>query len=98
MAALDDITAATIGDERLSLGDVLRRAKHTGQLAFLKNAIEDRLITRAIEHRSIRTLPEELERARTLFTSDHHLTTDAELDLWLASRKMTRDDLDRDLR
>jgi hypothetical protein len=89
MAALDDIVAATVGGEALTLGEVLRRARHTGQLGFLRSAIEERLIARAVKERKLTALPEEVLRARALFMSDHSLDGDAALLSWLAARGMT---------
>jgi hypothetical protein len=98
MKALDELVCFTIDGEPVSLRHVLHQAVIGGHMAFIENAIRSRLIERGVARHGIRVSVEEYERYLAVFRDDMGLATDEALSEWLAARRMSRADLEAELR
>lgn len=94
---LDDIPAIEIGDETVSLFDLLRQAKFNDALHIFESAIDAELIRQAAEERGIEVTDEELQEAADQFRLSRELHEVEALEAWLDSHHLTLTDWETEL-
>jgi len=92
MSALTDYVALEVNGEKINLYDVLGPAKVRGQLAFVKEAIDDAIIRQEAERRSLVVSDEELQLAADQFRQVHELYDVEATNAWIAARNLTFED------
>ena len=92
MFTLSDYIAFEINGEAVSLADVLRLAKMSGQLQFIEDAINNALIQREAAELDISATDSELQQAADDFRAAHDLHTAEATENWLAERHLTFED------
>jgi len=90
--SIDEIIAIEIGDEAISLADVLRHAKLNERLQILDDAIAAALISIECEKRGIEATGEELQEAADKFRADRELFDGERTGQWLAQRRLSFSD------
>ena len=95
---LDRFAVARVAGEVLSLAEVLRRSQADALRRLIEEAIRERIIERGIIEHDIRVHPDEVSRARAVFAADRGLQTVDSIDGWLRSQRLTRGELDDQLR
>lgn len=92
MSDLTEYIALEVNGEEISLYDVLLRAKESGKLEFIREAINAAIIRQEAAPRGIEVSDEELQSAADEFRAAHDLYDAAATDAWLAARRLTFED------
>ena len=92
MSDLKEYTALEVNGEEITLYDVLLRAKESGKLDFIQEAINAAIIRQEAASRGIEVSDEELQSAADGFRAAHDLYDAAATDAWLAARRLTFED------
>lgn len=95
MPALSHYIALEINGEAVSLADVVRLAKMTGQLQHIEDTINAALIGQAAAERDITADDDELQQAADDFRAAHNLHTAEATVRWLEQRRLTFEDWER---
>jgi hypothetical protein len=96
--ALDEITAAVVDGEKISLADVLRHANTNNKLAFVKKAIDGYLIDRAAERAGIKVRDAEVEVIVGRLKDGKGLKEDAQVEAWLDETGLTQETMRDNIR
>lgn len=89
MAGLKDYVALEVNGEQVELESVLRKAKFTGQLQFLHDAVDAALIRQAAAQQSLEVSDEELQQAADEFRLEHNLHDVEATESWLAANHLS---------
>jgi parvulin-like peptidyl-prolyl isomerase len=89
---LDDAVAITVGEEQVSLAEVLRVAKWRGETAFVTQTVDYALCSKYAEANGIEVTDDELQEAADTFRSTRDLETGALLLAWLKERRLSVED------
>lgn len=89
MGELSEQVALEVNGEEVSLAEVLRLAKLTGQLQFIQDAVDAALIRQAARERGIEAADDELQEAADDFRIEHDLHTAEATENWLAAKRLT---------
>jgi putative peptide maturation system protein len=92
MMELNECPALKIGDEEVSLYDVMRIAKLTGQLQFIDDAIEATIIRQTAAQRGIEVSDEELQQAADDFRIARELQDTEATQSWLEANRLSWED------
>lgn len=84
--------ALEVDGEAVSIADVVRLAKFSGQLGFLQDAIDAALIRQAAEQEEIEVSVEELQQSADDFRLARDLHDAATTERWLAAHHLTYED------
>lgn len=89
MATASDYPAVQVGDDFITLSQVLAVAKYSGQVEFIEVALEAALIRRAARELGEVASAAELQEAASDFRSERKLYAAADAQAWLAARHLT---------
>lgn len=94
MSALDEVTAARLGETPISLQSLLHTMKITDRLSDFRHAADDLLIQSAAEREGITPSDDELQTEADNMRAALGLHEAEATHRWLASRGMTEDDFE----
>ena len=89
MAELSEYIALEVNGEEVSLAEVLRLAKLTGELRFIRDALDAALIRQVARERRLEASDDELQQAADDFRIAHELHTAEATENWLAEKYLT---------
>ena len=94
MTGLNDITAATVNERNVSLGEVFQVLKADGKLQFLQDALRSIVISDAAQKAGLSVSDEELQTAADNFRQRRGLQSAEDTMAWLKERSMSLEDVE----
>jgi putative peptide maturation system protein len=92
MTSSNESVALEINGESISLSDVLRLAKSSGNLQFIQDAVDATLIRQGAAERGIEVSADELQQAADDFRVARDLHDAAATEAWLANNHLSYED------
>ena len=95
MSVLNEVEAVKVGDQSISLGQLLHTLKVAGKTQFLDEALAELLLARAAGQQGIRISDEKLQQAADLYRQVNGLQSSEDTLRWLKDRHWTVDDFEQ---